>query len=121
MATEKKPLRYPTATYFVARVALLAAIGALVYALGMRGIPLIIVAFLASGLLSYIVLNRARGEMGSKVGGYFSRMNARIDSGSNAEDGHFDASSPEYRTDQPAEIDLSSDVEASSAKSDTER
>lgn len=72
--------------YTTLRLAMLIAVGAVSYLLGLRDILLLIVAFLVSGILSLVLLDRQRDAMGASVGGLFSRINARIDASAKAED-----------------------------------
>jgi len=52
----------------------------------LRGLWALFVAVIVSGVLSAFVLNRQRTAMGEVVGGFFGRINARIDAASRAED-----------------------------------
>ena len=72
--------------YSLLRLLLLLAFGGLAYAVGMRGFLLLLVAFLGSGIMSYFVLSRVRGRAGEQVGGFFGRINSRIDAATRAED-----------------------------------
>jgi hypothetical protein len=65
---------------------MLLAVGFVMYLFGMRGIVLAVVAFLVSGVLSLVLLNRQRDQLGQSVGGLFSRINARIDANTRKED-----------------------------------
>lgn len=76
----------PFLWYSLLRLLLLLAVGALGYAVGMRGLLLITAAFLGSGVMSYFLLSRSRTEFGGSVGGFFRRLNDRIDSAARAED-----------------------------------
>lgn len=79
-------MSHPFLIYTAARIGLLIAFGAACYLLGARGILLIVLAFLLSGLASFILLNRSRGQVGASVGAYFSRINRRIEESTTAED-----------------------------------
>ena len=72
--------------YTLLRILMLVTVGGLAYALGMRGILLLIVAFLGSGIISYFVLDRIRNNAGRQLGGFFHRINDRIDTATRAED-----------------------------------
>lgn len=72
--------------YTTLRLAMLIAVGGVGYLLGLRDILLLIVAFLVSGILSLVLLDRQRDAMGASVGGLFSRINARIEASAKAED-----------------------------------
>lgn len=52
----------------------------------LRGVLSIAVAILVSGAISLVVLRQPREELGQGVAGFFSRMNARIDASTTAED-----------------------------------
>ncbi len=79
-------VRHPLLSYFVARTVLLLAAGLICYVLGARGILLLVLAFLISGLLSFLLLGRQRDGMAGVFSGYFRRINDRIDSAAKAED-----------------------------------
>lgn len=72
--------------YTTLRLAMLIAVGGVGYLLGLRDILLLIVAFLVSGILSLVLLDRQRDAMGASVGSVFSRINARIEASTRAED-----------------------------------
>lgn len=76
------------------RLLLLVAVIGLFHALGMRGMLLLVAGFVVSGVLSYVLLSRPRNAMAQKVGGFFTRMNSRIDASSMAEDEDTDTASP---------------------------
>ena len=76
----------PFISYTLARILLLAIFLGLGYLAGLRGAILLILGFLGSGLVSLIVLNKQRSQLGSGIAGYFSRINARIDANSRKED-----------------------------------
>jgi len=76
----------PVLTYTLARIALLAAVYGIGYLAGLRDITLLVMAFLGSGLLSFVVLNRQRDAFGGRVAGYFTRINERIDANTRKED-----------------------------------
>lgn len=73
-------------TYTGLRLALLVATGGLAYALGMRGLLLLITAFLVSGILSIFVLRPQRAGFSDSVTGLVRRVNDRIDAAARAED-----------------------------------
>lgn len=94
---------------------MLVAVIGLFYSFGMRGILLLVTGFLVSGLLSYIFLSTPREAMAQKVGGFFGRINDRIESSAHAEDeddSETRASTPSRRPRQPiAETEDESDQE----------
>ena len=52
----------------------------------LRGLWAVVVAILVSGAISLFLLQRQRAAMSAVVGGFFGRINARIDQASRAED-----------------------------------
>jgi hypothetical protein len=73
-------------SYTLARIVLLAIFLGLGYLFGLRGPMLLILGFLGSGLASLIILNNQRAQLGSRIGNYFARINAKIDANSRKED-----------------------------------
>ena len=76
----------PFISYTLARIVLLAIFLGLGYLAGLRGAILLILSFLGSGLVSLIVLNNQRSQLGARIANYFSRINAKIDANSRKED-----------------------------------
>ena len=76
----------PFISYTLARFGLLALTLGTGYLFGLRGPLLIILGFLGSGLLSLILLNNQRSQLGIRVSGYFSRINQKIDANTRKED-----------------------------------
>ena len=74
------------ARYTTLRLAMLIAVGVVASLLGLRGVALAAVAFLGSGLLSFVLLDRQRDALGESVGSVFTRINSRIDANTRAED-----------------------------------
>lgn len=75
------------AVYTAMRVGLFVGVWLLLQLLTpLRGLWAVAVAILMSGLISLFLLNRQRTAMSSVVGGFFGRINARIDAASQAED-----------------------------------
>lgn len=72
--------------YSTLRLLLLVVVGGLAYAAGMRGLLLLIAAFLGSGLLSFFVLRGPRTQFGTDIRGVFKRIDDRIDAATRAED-----------------------------------
>ncbi|MGV1035480.1 MAG: DUF4229 domain-containing protein [Candidatus Nanopelagicales bacterium] len=85
---------HPILVYTLARFGLLIVAGLVCYLAGARGILLIVLAFLISGLLSYVVLYRQRDNAGVRMGGYFSRMNQKIEDSKSAEDDLYEDAAP---------------------------
>lgn len=76
----------PFVTYTLARLGLLALTLGLGYLFGLRGPVLIILGFLGSGILSLILLNNQRSQLGGRVSGYFARINQKLDANTRKED-----------------------------------
>lgn len=76
----------PFITYTLARLGLLALTLGIGYLFGLRGPLLIILGFLGSGLLSLVMLNNQRSQLGGRISGYFSRINQKIDANTRKED-----------------------------------
>jgi|GEM_PF-900037 len=78
---------FSIAVYTAMRVGLFIGAWLLVQLLTpLRGLWAVAAAIVASGLISIFLLNRQRAAMSSVVGGFFGRINARIDAASQAED-----------------------------------
>ncbi len=89
--------------YSLLRVLLLIVFGLFAYAVGIRNeFQLLIVAFLGSGIMSYFVLSRVRGRAGEQVGGFFGRINSRIDAATRAEDDE-DPAQVDVTTSEPSD------------------
>lgn len=88
------------------RLLLLLAVGGLLYVTGARGFMLIVLAFLLSGALSLVWLNKPRGQMSAGFGRMMGRMNDKIDAAAAKED-HLQPSaaqpSPDDETDAESE------------------
>ncbi|MCH9815201.1 MAG: hypothetical protein K0U64_01955 [Actinomycetia bacterium] len=98
------------------RLLLLFAVLGLFFALGMRGILLLVAGFAVSAVLSYFLLTGPRAALATKMSGFFGGINAKIDAATTAED---DAATPEAKpssTTTAADVDLRED---SGTKSDT--
>ena len=82
-----------TVAYTCARILLFAAAAGVLYLIGARGLILLALALLVSGLASYVVLSRARDRMSASLTGRFTGMRSRVkefgqrlDEGTQAED-----------------------------------
>lgn len=87
MASERASKVWAVTRYTLLRIALFAAVWLLLELIT----PLSLVwtlaaAVLMSGAISVVVLDRPRGDAGRAVGGYFGRLNARIEASARAED-----------------------------------
>lgn len=81
------------------RILLLLAVGGLLYLTGARGFLLIVLAFLLSGALSLVWLNRPREQMSAGFGRVIGRVNAKIDEAAAKEDEPEPAPSADQETD----------------------
>ena len=90
--TSREPRHEGTAVvvYTVARAALLAVCLLLGWLAGFSGLPLLVVALLVSGLLSWFLLQRQRLAMGSAVEHAVTRVRGRLDERAAAEDAYAD-------------------------------
>lgn len=98
-------MRHPFLVYNLARLALLGAAAGLSYLVGLRGLVLVVAAFVVSGVVSIFVLSRWRDAMSLRVSAYFSRINAKIDESARAEDDLVDEIDVSHRARQPAQAD----------------
>lgn len=83
--------RHPFIIYSLQRLLLLIVSFGVLFLLGARGIFLILLAFLISAVAAYVLFARQRDQVGSRMSGYFSRMNQRIDNATHAEDEYVDS------------------------------
>jgi hypothetical protein len=75
-----------TLAYTAARILLFAAVAGLLYLAGARGLLLIALALVVSGVASYIVLSRMRDLMAGAISRRIESVRSRIDEGTRAED-----------------------------------
>ena len=88
-----RPRAHPMLRYTGLRALLLVAavaVGALVPVLRAQPLALLLAAFLVSGAVSYVVLDRPRNEAAASVSGVLHRINDRIDASARAEDDDLD-------------------------------
>ena len=76
----------PFISYTLGRLGLLAVTLGIGYLFGLRGPLLIILGFLGSGLLSLVLLNSQRSQLGGRISGYFSGINQRLDANTRKEE-----------------------------------
>ena len=76
----------PFISYTLARLGLLAVALGIGYLFGLRGPVLIIAGFLVSGLISLVLLNSQRSQLGGRISGYFSGINQKLDANTRKED-----------------------------------
>jgi hypothetical protein len=78
--------RHPVLVYTVQRFLVLLAVGLVMYLLGVRGVWLILFAFLVSGVISAFVLKGSREGASYGITGAVTRVNKRIEESARAED-----------------------------------
>jgi UPF0716 family protein affecting phage T7 exclusion len=88
--TESFAHKHPFLVYTALRLLVLLVAGGLLYLIGVRGILLILLAFLISAIASYVLFAPQRDRVGQRMGGFFGRMNERIEESKRAEDDYFD-------------------------------
>jgi hypothetical protein len=86
--------QHPVFVYTLLRVAMLAAVGAVLYLAQLRGVWLILFAFLVSGVLSAFLLRNPREGAVLGFTSAYQGINARIDASSRAEDRDDDLDEP---------------------------
>jgi hypothetical protein len=75
-----------TFAYTAARILLFVAVLGVLYLVGARGLPLLGLAVLISGLASFLVLSRQRDAMAGAISSRISNFRRRLDEGTRAED-----------------------------------
>jgi Mn2+/Fe2+ NRAMP family transporter len=75
-----------TFIYTTSRILLFAAVLGLLYVVGARGLLLLGLAVLVSGLVSFIVLSRQRDAMAGAITSRITNFRQRLDEGTRAED-----------------------------------
>jgi Protein of unknown function (DUF4229) len=75
-----------TFAYTAARIVLFAVTLGLLYLVGARGLLLVALALVISGIVSFVLLSRQRDAMSGAIAGRISNFRERIDEGSRAED-----------------------------------
>ena len=78
-------------SYTFLRLLILLSFTAVGYLIGLRDLTLIVVAFLASGIVSLFVLNKSRDQLSTSVTSFFQRINKRIDAAAEKEDKNLDS------------------------------
>jgi hypothetical protein len=86
--------QHPVFVYTMLRVAMLVAVGAVLYLVGVRGVWLILFAFLVSGVISAVVLRTPREGAVLGFTSVYKGINARIDASTRAEDHDDDLDEP---------------------------
>jgi Protein of unknown function (DUF4229) len=77
---------HATFAYTTARILLFAVMLGLLYLVGVRGLLLLGLAVLISGIVSFIVLSRQRDAMAGAITSRISNFRQRLDEGTRAED-----------------------------------
>lgn len=72
--------------YTLLRILLLVAVGAVFYRLGARGFLLALLAFITSGAISLVVLDRPRSDASRGLGKVLGGVNDKIDAAAAKED-----------------------------------
>jgi hypothetical protein len=75
-----------TFAYTIARILLFAVVVGVLYLVGARGLPLLGLAVLISGIASFVVLSRQRDAMAGAISSRISNFRQRLDEGTRAED-----------------------------------
>lgn len=75
-----------TFAYTTARILLFVVVLGVLYLVGLTGLPLLGLAVLISGLLSFVVLSRYRDAMAGTITARMSSFRQRLDEGTRAED-----------------------------------
>ncbi len=78
--------RHAGLLYTGARLVLLAVVAGILYLVGARGFLLLVLAFLISGLISFVVLAKWREALSARVAERFTKINNRIEKSKTAED-----------------------------------
>jgi Mn2+/Fe2+ NRAMP family transporter len=76
----------PTIAYTSARILLFLAALGLLYLVGARGLLLVALALVISGIISFVVLSRQRDMMSGAIASRLRNVRERLDEGARAED-----------------------------------
>ena len=75
-----------TLFYTVLRFGLFIVVFGLLYAAGLRYVPLLLLSILISGVISYFALNSQRAAMSGAISRRVTNFRERLDAGTRAED-----------------------------------
>ncbi|HKD88012.1 MAG TPA: DUF4229 domain-containing protein [Streptosporangiaceae bacterium] len=75
-----------TLTYTLLRLVIFLAAGIVLALLGLRGIPLILLALVISAIISLVMLSKLRDRMSISLSGRITRFGSKLDAGTKAED-----------------------------------
>jgi hypothetical protein len=103
--------KHPFLVYTALRIGVLLVVAAVLYLLGARGMILILLAFPLSAVASYIFLASMRDEVGSRMGGFFGRLNERIEESKRSEDDFIDHEAAAVREEQTRAADTGADTD----------
>lgn len=103
--------KHPFLVYTALRIGVLVVVGAVLYLLGARGLILILLAFLLSAVASYILLATMRDEVGSRMGGFFGRLNERIEESKRSEDDFIEYEATQVKAEQRKVADAGSEFD----------
>jgi hypothetical protein len=86
--------QHPVVVYTLLRIGMLVAVGAVLYLVGLRGVWLLLFAFLISGVVSAFALSRPREGAALGISTAVKGVNARLDASARAEDEDDDLDDP---------------------------
>jgi uncharacterized oligopeptide transporter (OPT) family protein len=72
--------------YTFLRILILASFLGVGYLVGLRGVLLLVIGFLASGIVSLFVLSKTRDQLSASISSGFQRVNKRIADAADKED-----------------------------------
>lgn len=78
--------RYPLVTFLAARTGLLVVVLAVLWLVGLRGFPLLVLALFVSSVVSIFALSGQRDAVSGQIEGRVSRMRHRLDEAAASED-----------------------------------
>lgn len=81
---------HPVVVYTLKRLGLLLAVGAICYLVGLRGVWLILFAFLLSGAIAMVALKNSREGAAYGITSAVTKANERIEASTRAEDAALD-------------------------------
>lgn len=106
---------HPVLVYSLLRFVVLLGTGAVLYLLGLRGVWLLLFAFLLSGIASIFILDRRREAAAGGVVTAVQKVNQRIESSASAEDALVAGAGPAPGAAAPASNDDDAEQQAADA------
>jgi len=100
------------------RLLLLVLATGVFYLIGMRGLLVLVMGFIASGVLSWFLLDRQRARFGAQVQGWFGSINDRIDEASRKEDIEDEQPVLDVRDEDPSHTDTAENEAVAPGPSD---